>query len=173
MAISHKVIADRIADARATIVADTRGKKFEDLAAYLFETVRCPVRRNLVTPLGSQQIDLAVAHLGALGPVPNFFLVECKYWEQPVDSAAVGYFLKTCEDRRVSLGVIISRNGITGDPTDTTAAHSLAFASHCRGTNLVVVEEADLLAIKSDADFIDMLVRAWMQAAATGAVGRP
>lgn len=173
MAISHPEIAKRIADAKATTVADTRGKKFEDLAAYLFEAAGCPVRRNLITPLGSQQIDLAVAHLGALGPVPNFFLVECKYWEKSVDSAAVGYFLKTCEDRRVPLGIIVSRNGITGDPTDATAAHSVAFASHCRGVNLVVLEEADLMTISSDADFINMLVRAWMQAAATGAVGRP
>jgi hypothetical protein len=135
--------------------------------------VGCPVRRNLITPLGSQQIDLAVAHLGALRPLPNFFLVECKYWELPVDSAAVGYFLKTCEDRRVALGIIVSRNGITGNAADASAAHSLAFASHCRGTNLAVIEEADLLSLTSDADLINMLVRAWMQAAATGAGGQP
>lgn len=172
MAISSDVISAFIADAEAAPTADAKGKRFEDLAAYLFEQIRCPIRRNLVTPLGSQQVDLAVAHLGALGPVPNFFLVECKFWEKPVDSAAVGYFLKTCEDRRVALGVIISREGITGDPGDATAAHSLAFASHCRGTNLIVLREGDLLGLRSDSDFIDMLVRAWMGAAATGGVGQ-
>lgn len=56
---------------------------------------------------------------------------------------------------------------------DSTAAHSLAYASHCRGTNLVVIEESDLLTVDSDADFIQMIVRAWMEAAATGSVGRP
>ncbi|KJK11765.1 hypothetical protein UB45_10950 [Terrabacter sp. 28] len=173
MPLTQAEIAARLKEADGTLVADARGKKFEDLAAYLFEGIRCPVRRNLVNPLGAQQIDLAVAHLGALGPVPSMFLVECKFWEKPVDSAAVGYFLKTCEDRRIALGIIISRHGITGKKDDATAAHSLAYASHCRGTNLVVLEESDLLTVKSDGDFIALLVRAWMEAAATGAVGRP
>ena len=173
MPLTRREIVARIKDAESTTVADTRGKKFEDLAAYLFEGVKCPVRRNLANPLGSQQVDLAVAHLGVLGPVPTMFLVECKFWEKPVDSAAVGYFLKTCEDRNISLGIIISRHGITGDHADATAAYSLAYASHCRGTNLIVIEESDLLSVDSDADFVHMLVRAWMEAAATGSVGRP
>lgn len=173
MALSQKEIAARLSDANSTKVAVARGKKFEDLAAYLFEGLKCPVRRDLISPMGAQQIDLAVAHLGALGPIPNMFLVECKFWEKPVDSAAVGYFLKTCEDRHIALGIIISRHGITGDHADATAAHSLAYASHCRGTSLVVIMESDLLAIRSDSDFVQMLVRGWMEAAATGSVGRP
>lgn len=173
MPLNRNEIAGRLQEIETTSVADTRGKKFENLASYLFEEIECPVERNLISPLESQQIDLAVAHLGALGPVPNFFLVECKHWEKPVDSAAVGYFLKTCEDRRASLGIIFSKSGITGDPADGTAANSLSFASHFRGTSLVVLDKNDLLKIDSNSDFILMLVRAWMRAAATGAVGRP
>ncbi|MHA0284840.1 restriction endonuclease [Mycobacterium sp. C3-094] len=154
-------------------VADTRGKLFESVAEYVFKEVGCPVRKNLTSPLGAQQIDLAVAHLGALGPVPTFFLVECKYWEVPVDSAAVGYFLNTCKDRRVKLGVIISKHGITGDPQEASAAHSLAFGASSLGVHLVVLKESDLLAVTSDGDFVEMLVMAWMEAAATGGVGRP
>jgi hypothetical protein len=146
---------------------------FESVAEYLFKEVGCPVRKNLISPLGAQQIDLAVAHLGALGPVPTFFLVECKYWEVPVDSAAVGYFLNTCKDRRVKLGVIISKHGITGDSQEASAAHSLAFGASLMGVHLVVLKESDLLAVTSDGDFVEMLVMAWMEAAATGAVGRP
>lgn len=171
MPLTHPEITRRLREVESISGSDPRGREFERLAAYLFEGVGCPVQRNLITPLGSQQIDLAVAHLGALGPVPNFFLVECKFWEQPVDSAAVGYFLRTCEDRHVSLGIIFARNGITGDPTEASAAHSLAYAGHCRGTNLIVLRASDLLTITCDNDFIQMLVRAWMRAAATGGVG--
>jgi hypothetical protein len=160
-----------LTDAAAEPVADTRGKAFEAVAAYLFREVGCPVRTNLISPLGSQQIDLAVAHLGALGPLPGFFLVECKYWERAVDSAAVGYFLNTCRDRLVQLGIIISKQGITGDPADATRAHSLAFGASVSGTKLVVIKESDLLAITSDGDFVTMLIEAWMGAAATGGVG--
>jgi hypothetical protein len=123
--------------------------------------------------MGAEQIDLAVAHLGVLGPVPNFFLVECKYWESSVDSAAVGYFLNTCRGRQVRLGVIISKHGITGDAIEASRAHSLAFAASAQGVNLVVLKESDLLQLESDLDFIEMLVMAWMEAAATGGVGSP
>jgi Restriction endonuclease len=173
MPIDPKYIHAMLSAAAKEPVADTRGKLLESVAEYVFKEVGCPVRTNLTSPLGAQQIDLAVAHLGALGPVPTFFLVECKYWESPVDSAAVGYFLNTCKDRKVQLGVIISKHGITGDPREASAAHSLAFGASATGVNLVVLRESDLIAVTSDGDFVEMLVMAWMEAAATGGVGSP
>jgi hypothetical protein len=154
-------------------IADTRGKIFEGVAEYVFKEVGCAVRGNLINPMGAEQIDLAVAHLGVLGPVPNFFLVECKFWESPVSSAAVGYFVNTCRSRQVRLGVIISKLGITGDAAEASNAHSLAFAASAQGVNLVVLRESDLLKVTSDDEFVNMLLMAWMQAAATGGVGSP
>jgi hypothetical protein len=162
-----------LAAAAAEPVADTRGKMFEGVAEYIFKEVGCVVRGNLISPLGAEQIDLAVAHLGVLGPVPYFFFVECKFWESPVDSAAVGYFINTCRSREVRLGIIISKHGITGDASDASHAHSLAYAASAHGVNLVVLKENDLLQAKSDNEFVEMLLTAWMEAAATGGVGRP
>jgi hypothetical protein len=135
-------------------VADTRGKMFEGVPEYIFKEVGCVVRGNLINPMGAEQIDLAVAHLGVLGPVRYFFFVECKYWESPVDSAAVGYFINTCRSRQVRLGVIISKHGITGDAGEASNAHSLAFAASAQGVNLVVLRESDLLKVKSDGEFV-------------------
>jgi hypothetical protein len=73
----------------------------------------------------------------------------------------------------VKLGVIISKHGITGDLQEASAAHSLAFGASLLGVHLVVLKESDLLAVTSDGDFVEMLVMAWMEAAATGGVGRP
>jgi hypothetical protein len=171
MPINPTQVQQLLTAAASEPIADTRGKMFEGVAEYVFTQVGCPVRRNLISPLGAQQIDLAVAHLGALGPVPNFFLVECKYWESPVDSAAVGYFLNTCRDRQVRLGVIISKHGITGDQAEASRAHSLAFGASVHGVNLVVLKESDLLRLTSDGEFVEMLLMAWMEAAATGGVG--
>lgn len=154
-------------------VADTRGKMFEGVAEYIFRAVGCVVLGNLISPMGAEQIDLAVSHLGVLGPVPTFFFVECKYWESPVDSAAVGYFINTCRSRQVRLGVIISKHGITGDPGEASSAHSLAYAASAQGVNVVVLKESDLLKVKSDSEFVEMLLMAWMEAAATGGVGSP
>lgn len=162
-----------LAAAEAESVHDARGKAFEAVAEYVFHSLGCPVRRNLITALGSQQIDLAVAHLGALGPIPTFFLVECKFWEKPVDSAAVGYFLNTCRDRRAALGILISKQGITGDKDDATRAHSLALGASFDGTRLIVLTEADLRTVSSGENLIGMLISAWLEAAATGKVGTP
>lgn len=171
MPINPIQVQQMLAEAANEPVAATRGMLFEAVAEYVFQEVGCPVRTNLINPLGAEQIDLAVAHLGVLGPVPNFFFVECKYWESPVDSAAVGYFLNICRSRRVRLGVIISRHGITGDPADASRAHSLAFGASAEGVNLVVLRESDLLGLTCDREFVEMLLMAWMAAAATGGVG--
>ncbi|MDQ1172941.1 hypothetical protein QE430_001248 [Microbacterium testaceum] len=173
MPLDQNHVIRLLAEADAETIAANRGKKFESVAEYMFKETGCAVRGNLTSPMGSEQIDLAVAHLGILGPVPTFFLVECKYWRSTVDSKAVGYFLNTCRSRQVRLGVMISRNGITGDAAEATRAHSLAYAASANGLNLIVIHESDLVGVSSDAEFIDMLVMAWMEAAATGGVGRP
>ena len=154
-------------------VADARGKAFEHLAEYMFTELGCQVRANLISPFHSEQIDLAVAHIGDLAPLPNFFLVECKYWEKPIDSAAVGYFINTCQNRSVPLAVIISKIGMTGNSTDATAAHSLAYAASMRGTHLILLTESDLLSVTNNSDLAIKLIRAWMEAVATGGVGSP
>jgi len=173
MSLDAAEVTRLLAAAEAETVADARGKAFEAVAEYVFRSLGCPVRRNLVTALGSQQIDLAVAHLGALGPVPTFFLVECKYWEKPVDSAAVGYFLNTCRDRRAALGVVISKHGLTGDKDDATHAHSIALGASFDGVRLIVLTEDDLRKAASDEHLIATLISAWLEAAATGKVGTP
>lgn len=173
MSLDPNHVRTLLSNAAAEPVADTRGKLFEAVAEYIFRNSGCSVRRNLTSPLGAEQIDLAVAHLGALGPIPTFFLVECKYWEKPVDSAAVGYFLNTCRSRQVRLGVIISRNGITGKADEASRANSLAYAASAHGVNLIVITEQDLIGINSDDEFIELILMAWMEAAATGGVGRP
>jgi hypothetical protein len=69
--------------------------------------------------------------------------------------------------------VIISRNGMTGDAHDSTAAHSLAYAASIRGTHLILITEADIRSARSNVDLVQMLIRAWLGAVATGGVGTP
>ena len=171
--INPAEVSRRLAAGAAMAISDARGKAFEAVAEYMFTELGCQVRANLVSPFHSEQIDLAVAHIGHLAPLPNFFLVECKYWEKPIDSAAVGYFINICQNRNVPLAVIVSKLGMTGNAVDAKNAHSLAYAAAMRGTHLVLLTEANLLSATSNDVLTVMLVRAWMEAVATGGVGSP
>jgi hypothetical protein len=150
---------------------DARGKAFETFADYIFTSLGCPTRHNITSPMHSEQIDLAAVHMGALNPLPTFFLVECKYWDKKVGSSAVGYFLNTCRSRKARLSIIMAKNGLTGNAKEATAAHSLAYGASSEGVYLIVLTLADLQSVKNNQELIDLLIRAWIQALASGGVG--
>jgi len=164
-----------LAVANTASTNDPKGKAYEALAQYVFECVpEVVVERNQTSPLLSQQIDLVVCHWGSMAPLATVFFVECKFWEHPVDSAAVGYFITTCEQRMrfPAVGIILSPHGVTGDPTKATAAHSLAFGASVKGVTLIVLTTDDLLGLTSAADLVDLLRHLYTKAVATGGIGR-
>lgn len=164
-------MARQLAHIKAQPTSDAKGKAFETLADYLFSCLGCRTQRNITSPLHAEQLDLVGVHMGALDPLPNFFIVECKYWEQKVDSAAVGYFINTCRSRKTKLAIIFARNGLTGSKADQTAAHSVALGAVSDGVHLIVVTEADIASFTSNEDFAYMLIDAWIRAAAGAGVG--
>lgn len=164
-------IARRLADIKAQTTSDAKGKAFEDLADYLFACLGCRTKRNITSPLHSEQLDLVGIHVGALVPLPTFFIIECKYWEDRVDSKAVGYFINTCRSRKAKLAIIFAKNGLTGSKEEQNAAHSVAFGAANDGVHLIVVTEADIAGFASNEDFANMLIDAWMLAAAGAGVG--
>lgn len=169
--ITSTEIARHLAHIKAQTTTDAKGKAFEALADYLFTCLGCRTRRDISSPLHSEQLDLVGVHVGALSPLPNFFIVECKYWDQKVDSKAVGYFTNTCRGRKTKLAIIFARNGLTGSKAAQTAAHSVAFGAANDGVHLIVVTEADIAGFTCNEDFANMLIDAWMMAAAGAGVG--
>jgi hypothetical protein len=169
--ITEQEISRRIAEIDLLADTDSRGKAFEALAEFIFTCIGCPNERNLVSPMRAEQVDLAACHMGVLAPLPTFFLVECKYWDKPLDSAGVGYFINTCSSRKVSLGIIMSKEGITGSAGDATYAHSLAYGASANGLHLILLTLEHLKRLKCNEDLIDLLRSAWIRAAATGAIG--
>lgn len=169
--ISSKEIAKQLGHIKAQTDTDAKGKAFEALVEYLFACLGCRTKRDISSPLHTEQLDLVGVHLGALNPLPTFFIVECKYWDKKVDSKAVGYFINTCTTRQTKLAIIFARNGLTGGKKGQTAAHSLAFGAALKGVHLIVVTEADIAGFTSNQDFANMLIDAWMMAAAGAGVG--
>ena len=109
--------------------AHGRGQALEDLTKYLFR--RIPgVRfsdKDVITAMGSEEIDLVFWNdgiNGGLSFLPNVLIFECKNWHEPVNSAAVSFFIQKVTSRHLEYGFIIAANGITGNAQDVTAAHA-------------------------------------------------
>jgi hypothetical protein len=167
-------LAKRLSECEAETVAARRGKKFEELLDFVFSSVSgSMVERDTRNHFGAEQVDLVVGHDGQFPLLPSVFLVECKDYQHAVDSKAVGYFLFICLSRRVSVAVIVAANGLTGDPADSSYAHSLALAASAMGTKLIVITRADLLALTDPSDLPKLLSQRMLRATANGGVGAP
>jgi hypothetical protein len=154
-----------------------QGALYEEACDYIFSEIPgCLVERNVTNIFQTQQIDLAVGCLpvpGGLGLFPTVFLVECKDWDKPVDSATLGYFISILHGRAIRLGVLIAANGITGSAEDMRNAHALGFQHGSVGLNVLVLTAAELRAVTTIEAFVDLLHRRFVRAAASGGIGVP
>jgi hypothetical protein len=168
-----KSLLDEAATAPDT---DAQGKAYERLAEYIFgEVPGCITERDVMNVFETEQIDVAVGNArypDGLALLPDVLLVECKDWAKPVDSKTVGYFINILDNRSVSVGVLVAANGITG-AGELKHAHALGMAAAARGVKVLVITTADLLGISSVADFVQLLHRRYLRAAATGTIGLP
>ena len=177
MTLDPAVIRQYLTAANAAATSDAKGKLYEELVMYLFEAVPgCIAERNLTNVFRTEQIDVAVGnaqHGDGLCLLPHVILVECKYWDKPVDSGTVGYFMNIVVGRGVELGVLVAANGITGDRDDLTSAHALGLHASPRAIKVIVITTEDIGSLQSVDDFVELLHRRYLRAFATGTIGVP
>lgn len=141
---------------------DEKKKTLERLAVRLvggLDFVRCKYI-NLVTK--SSEIDIVGEYLGHPKPTlfddyGRYFLVECKNWKAPIDAKSVRDFLGKLQKIRARLGVIFSRNGITGTHAGTDGLRELHSSFDRDGTAVLVVSEDDLRDCANGQQFYDLL----------------
>lgn len=144
------------------LTANARGKALEDLVAAIFETVTgVEVRaRNAKSVFENEELDLLMTNRGgadglpALGP---FFSVECKNWSRPVGSTEVAWFATKLRRSNQSFGVLVAANGVTGRPTDMTAANFEAATALTEGQAVVVLTLREIGWIGSGEELADVL----------------
>jgi len=175
--VDQQAIHAHLAAAATAPESNAKGKAYEALVAYLFSSVPgCIVEPGITNVFGTEQIDIAVGNLtteNGLYLFPRIFLVECKDWDQPVDSKTVGYFLNILAGRSIDVGVLVAANGITGNLADTTHAHALGLAAAARGIKLIVITTDEVTAMSSTPQFVELLHRRLLRAYATGTIGAP
>ncbi|WP_308491857.1 restriction endonuclease [Microbacterium terrisoli] len=153
--------------------SQARGRKFEELLIYMFDSVDDSlVAGNVTSGFAAEQIDIAVSNRGGFPGLPSQFLVECKNYSSPLDSKSVGYFLFICLSRRAELAVIVAKSGLTGNAAEQNHALSLAKAAAPMGCRIVVITREDIVSLSSPSDLVDLMETRYLIAFASGGVGQ-
>lgn len=149
-----------------------RGRAFEDVLEHVFVSVPgCDAQRNSLNRFSSEEVDLSVMNFrdqDGLRALPEIFLVECKNWSAPVDSATVNGFVSKVRHRGCTLGVLVAANGVTGDPHEQTAAYQSAALALVEKVRILLLTTNDLQKLASTKDVVAILHRRLLDLTAAG-----
>ncbi len=140
-----------------------KGKAFEDLICFLFETVPCiTTRRNKKNVFETEEVDVFLWNEFFPGGLPSpafppWILVECKNWSTKVDSMNINWFDHKLQSRGLSLGILIAAQGITGDSQRLTDAHLTIAQALPQGRRIIVITLEDIKCLTSISDLVRLL----------------
>ncbi|WP_157661183.1 restriction endonuclease [Burkholderia ubonensis] len=161
----HMELVDLIEAVESATTNEDKGRSLEMLARSLFGSVsslRCKYR-NLQTR--SSEIDLVVEYdrskgaLALFDELGRYCLVECKNWSKPVGVGPVRDFMGKLDKCKVKLGVIFSKNGVTGVDSGADALREIQSRFDRDGVFLLVFSLEDLRGITDGRAFSDALDR--------------
>ncbi|MGY5080653.1 restriction endonuclease [Streptomyces nigrescens] len=155
-----------------SLATKVRGNALEDLVCYLLEKIPGVLTRaNGIDPFRGSEIDVSVANAQTaiwMKVLPPLFLVECKNWDAPVDAKAVGAFIVKLREKAVDLGVIVAANGVTGNPSDLTAAYMKINMAQQAGQRVIVVTLEDISVLENAEQFSKLLCERILECVAAG-----
>jgi predicted helicase len=152
-----------------------KGKAFEDLACYLFESIPgvSVSHQNALNVFESEEIDVAFWNEQdpkGLKWLEAFLLVECKNWSTAVGSAEVITFIAKLRNRGLDFGILIATKGITGNPEDSNRAHHQVSLALSDKIQLIVITRGEIEGLKDSAELVRLIKRKVSQLIATGTV---
>lgn len=142
--------------------AQIKGKAFEDLACYLFETIPgiSIAMRNKMNAYNNEEIDVALwndkSRYGLIF-LPNVVLVECKNWTNPVSSIEVNWFCQKLASRGLNFGILIANNGITGNPEDLNASHNTIAFHLAQRRRVIIITREEINALTNTGQLIQLI----------------
>lgn len=142
---------------------DEKGKSLERLANFLFDNVPSLHCKYLNLFTRSSEIDLVIEYnheKGVLHPfheAGRYCLVECKNWSKPVGVSPVRDFIGKLDKCKVQLGIIFSKNGVTGVDSGVDALREIQSHYDRNGVYLLVFSLDDVKDIYKGKDFVDLI----------------
>ncbi|RWN98188.1 restriction endonuclease [Mesorhizobium sp.] len=106
---------------------------------------------NATDEAGSLELDIVLynqAHGAGLPFLPNYIIIECKNWAQPVNCATLRAFTSKLRSMRLKFGLLVAANGITGVAAEHTASHAhLRDEFKMDGVIVLVLTRAEFVAL--------------------------
>jgi predicted helicase len=159
---SKAILATHLHDCDHGATNQIKGKAFEDLACYLFETVPGvnSSARNVKNAFKNEEIDVAVWNDKAtdgLNFLPNIVLIECKNWTKPVSSIEVSWFATKLQSRGLDFGILIASKGVTGNAAELNAAHNTISIQLSMGRRIIVITRKEINTLIDTDDMIELI----------------
>lgn len=139
-----------------------KGKLFEDLACYLFETIPGIViaQRNAMNQYNTEEVDVSIWNdkvADGLHFLNNLFLVECKNWSSAVESVDVNWFATKVEDRGLDFGILLAANGITKENNELKRAQSILTGYLRKHIRIIVIDKEEILNLRTTDDMVFLI----------------
>jgi hypothetical protein len=147
------------------VSTDEKGKSLEELARFLFDRVPSLKAKYSNLQTRSSEIDIVVEYdnrrgeIGLFEELGRYCLVECKSWSKPVGVGPVRDFMGKLDKCKTRLGIIFSKNGVTGVDSGADALREIQSRFDRDGVYLLVFSIEDLKGIKSGGAFIEAIDR--------------
>ncbi len=115
---------------RKGITTREKGQRLEQLMVWLLPHIEgFRVTKTDIFATGrAQEVDIVIWNEKLPGGFPSFgekVIVECKNWEQPVDSSDVAWFYWKMRFGGVRQGILVAAAGITGEGARRSHAQSI------------------------------------------------
>lgn len=173
---SRKTINNHISIGNNGANTAVKGKAFEDLICYLFGKIPGVeiTQRNSMNAFNTEEVDVAIWNdkkYSGLYFLPHIVLIECKNWSNAVSSIEVNWFASKLESRGRDFGILVANNGITGDPQDLTAAHSILARHLENGRQIIVVDSNEIQQFQDTKDLVTIIKKKLCILAVSGTIG--
>ncbi|WP_169517192.1 restriction endonuclease [Azohydromonas australica] len=142
---------------------DEKGESLERLAQALISSAPPLACKYVNLQTRSSEIDIVVEYNNSKDRVPlldelgRFFLVECKNWSKPVGVAPVRDFMGKLDKCKVRIGVLFSKNGVTGVDSGVDALREIQSRFDRDGVYVLVFSLEDVRHLANGADFLRAL----------------
>ncbi|TKR29600.1 hypothetical protein FCE95_15845 [Luteimonas gilva] len=163
--ISHheSEIANLIEAAETAADNEKKGKSLEALARALIRSVPSLACKYANLQTRSSEIDIVVEYDSLRGRIQlleesgRYILVECKNWNKPAGVAPVRDFMGKLDKCKIRLGVLFSKNGVTGVDSGADALREIQSRFDRDGVYVLVFSLEDVRRIENGKDFINKL----------------
>ena len=142
------------------VLGDKEGKNLERLASYLMSCIpgcRTYIRKQ--TP--STDYDVVCVFEGAFvdfrSDFGQYVICECKDWDKPIDSETIRAFFAVMDNTKSKIGVIFSKNGISGKNKDTDSERYLINQYQSKGYIIPIITLEDIENIQQGGNLLILL----------------